>query len=78
MKTRAKAKGAEPSTERKISLTEAKRNSRQRMGKSSTDNVVRDIYGNVRLRVVIAQFSSFFSTFARIALGTQLNEFGTK
>lgn len=77
MKTRAKAKGAEPSTERKISLTEAKRNSRQRMGKSSTDNVVRDIYGNVRLRVVIAQFSSFL-TFARIALGTQLNEFGTR
>lgn len=44
MKTRAMAKG----TERKISLVEAKQKSRQRMVKTSADNVVKDIYGNVR------------------------------
>lgn len=44
MKTRAMAKG----TDRKISLVEAKRNSRQRMVKAPADNVVKDIYGNVR------------------------------
>lgn len=44
MKTRAMAKG----TDRKLTLVEAKRNSRQRMIKSSTDNLVKDIYGNVR------------------------------
>lgn len=46
MKTRAMAKG----TERKITLVEAKRNSRQRMVKTSADNVVKDIYGNVSAR----------------------------
>lgn len=46
MKTRAMAKGGERS---KISLVEAKRNSRQRMVKSSADkSEVKDIYGNVR------------------------------
>lgn len=44
MKTRAASKG----DERKISLIEAKRNSRQRMVKTAADNVVKDIYGNVR------------------------------
>jgi hypothetical protein len=42
--TRAMAKGAE----RKISLSEAKQKSRQRMVKSPGDSVVKDIYGNVR------------------------------
>lgn len=44
IRTRAMVKG----TERKISLVEAKRNSRQRMVKTPADNVVKDIYGNVR------------------------------
>lgn len=36
-------------TERmKVSLVEAKQKSRQRMVKTSADNVVKDIYGNVR------------------------------
>lgn len=43
MKTRAMAKGTS-----KISLVEAKQKSRQRMVKTSADNVVKDIYGNVR------------------------------
>lgn len=61
MKTRAMAK-----TERKISLVEAKRNSRQRMVKS-TDNVVRDIYGNVKnkifkSRTLLINFSSILGS----------------
>lgn len=43
MKTRAMLKGTD-----KISLVEAKRNSRQRMVKTSAEYVVKDIYGNVR------------------------------
>lgn len=67
MKTRAMAK-----TERKgVSLVEAKRNSRQRMVKTSTDNVVRDIYGNVR-KYLIAQFE--ISCKVRFLLGSQWDE----
>lgn len=66
MKTRAMVKG----TERKISLVEAKRNSRQRMVKTAADNVVKDIYGNVRKAIRIWLCNLCHLIFI---LGSQLN-----
>jgi hypothetical protein len=59
IKTRAMAKGGE----RKISLVEAKRNSRQRMVKGAAESV-KDIYGNV---------SEYFSARSKFFSNTSLN-----
>lgn len=49
IKTRAMVKGTN-----KISLIEAKQKSRQRMVKSSNDNVLQDVYENVSFNVKIS------------------------